>query len=74
MIFTESVSKKDEIKALEFKKVGNMKKASQTTAALFSKQLIFSNIQKFSLLKKNFLKFLLKGLRKFTKLIISSVT
>lgn len=65
------MSKEDEIKALELKIAGNMKKVSQTTAALFGKQLIFSNIGKLRLFKNHLPKFLLKSLRKFSKLIIS---
>lgn len=65
------MSKEDEIKALKLKTAGNMKKVSPTTAALFGKQLIFSNIGKLRLFKNHLPKFLLKSLRKVSKLIIS---
>ena len=56
------------MKALEIKKVGHMKKVSQTIAALFSKQLIFGNILKLRLFKSThiyiyFPIFLLQSLR-----------
>lgn len=71
------VTNKDE-KRSQVTKGGQYEKSStnyniQTTAALFSKQLVFSNIWKSGPFKNNFPKVLLKNLRKLTKLITSSI-